>query len=130
MPTWEIVVGIVAALGGVVGGLTGVAALIQHLSNRRQIKASAKKTDVERLEIVVKTLSAEYERLTADHAKLRDRVRTVEAENSELSEQVSRLQRQVEHWKTRYRKLWVWAKGCGLEPPGEEPEEGEDGEVE
>lgn len=105
MPTWLQVLSVAAAL---VGGLTGVAALISAIGSRRTLRASARKTDVEALALTIETQQSElrrlYKRLSelekeqeqdrATITALRARIEQLTAENDALRDRVEELERE------------------------------------
>ena len=81
---WSLIIKLLAA----VGGLSGIAALINSLT-----KASAGK-----VANLVKIIDAQAKRIT------------------ELEGELSKVRAELAEWKARYYELAEWVRGLGLEP--------------
>ena len=77
-------------VGEIAGLIAIIISLISAVSGFISSRSSAKKSEVERLQIVIETLEHRIAELTTDNDKLRNRVDELEKENDELRRELGK----------------------------------------
>lgn len=107
IPLWA---AIVTGLLGALGGLSGVAAI---LDSRSHAQSSA----VENLQATIDSFRMLNGTLLEEISRLEDRVMSLEDTSEDQVEKIKVLEEKVALWREKFYELCEWVTRQGLEPP-------------